>query len=289
MTTLTTDAPAKINLFLDVPGQRSDGYHDIETVFYPLPGLADTITVEIDRSPGVTIVCDNPAVPVDADNSCLRAAEAFAAVAGVRAAWRITIKKRIPVAAGLGGGSSDAAAVLRLLDRAHDAPLGIDALHAIAVRIGADIPFFLDASRPALAGGIGEELEPLPRVHPLPLVLLCPGFPVSAAWAYANLARMRRPPPPVRAAEFATLLPENSTAKLAAAVYNALEYAVFDKFPLVKILRDFLLKSGALCAHVSGSGPTVFGLFDDRIPDGIEKRARDTFGSFLGVWAAIPT
>lgn len=288
MTTLTAGAPAKINLFLDVLGKRSDGYHEIETVFYPLTDLADTIMIETDQAPEGTIICDDPAVPLDADNTCRRAAEAFVRAAGLPVSWRITIAKRIPVAAGLGGGSADAATVLLLLNQAHGNCLSIEALREIAVSIGADVSFFLDASCPALARGIGEKLEQLAPSRPLPLVLLCPGFPVSAAWAYANLDRVPRPSAPVRAAEFAAALQKGPLEELASATYNALEYAVLDKFPLVEMLRDFLMQAGALCAHVSGSGPTVFGLFNSPVPSGLADRARETFGPSLVVWSNPP-
>ncbi len=277
------ETPAKVNLFLDVLGRRDDGYHEIETLFYPFDVLTDTVVVEVMGEPGLNVVCDHPAVPEDARNTCFRAARAFAARAGVRESWRIVIEKRIPVAAGLGGGSSDAGAVLRLLNRACDDVLGPRELLAVARTIGADVPFFLDPSVPALGTGMGDVLTSVSVRHDLCVVLLAPGFPVSAAWAYANADRIPRPPAPAAAAEFAETLAGGTLEALAAQTYNALEFAILDKFPLVGMLREFLRGEGALAAHVSGSGPTVFGVFARPPAPGLAERARAVFGAELAV------
>jgi len=277
------ETPAKINLFLDVLGRRDDGYHEIATFFYPLPAPTDTIEVEVVDRAGVTVVCDHPAVPDDAENICIRAARAYAAAAGVPASWRIAIEKRIPVAAGLGGGSSDAGAVLRLLNRACGGVLNPQELLRVAATVGADVPFFLGPSVPALGTGTGTTLAPVPFRRDLCLVLLAPEFPVSAAWAYANLDRAPRPAARVSAAKFVETFSGGTLQALAAQMYNALEFAVGDKFPLVGLLREFLDGEGALATHVSGSGPTVFGIFAEPPAPGLAERVGAVFGSELTV------
>ena len=176
----------KINLFLRVTGCRADGYHTLETLFLPLDSPADELTVEFAAAPGIVLECGDRELAGNA-NLAYRAAERYAAASGIRPSWNIRLEKRIPVAAGLGGGSADAAAVLTLLER-HYGALGAEGLKRLARSLGADVPFFLDR-RPMVGRGIGDELTPLagalPKLH---FMLVNPGFPVSAKWAYDHLA-----------------------------------------------------------------------------------------------------
>jgi 4-diphosphocytidyl-2-C-methyl-D-erythritol kinase len=251
-------AIAKINLYLDVLGQRPDGYHEIATVFLPLTAPADVITLAAGPPGELRVTCDHPGVPEGAENLCWKAAAAFAQEARIEPAWRLAIEKHIPVAAGLGGGSSDAAAVLLALDRQYPGALPCGRLAEVAARLGADVPFFLKPE-PALGRGTGGVLTPVVCGSRLELVLANPGFPVSAAWAYGHRGRVPVPAAPSLEGML-TALADGTTAAVAALTYNALEYAVLDKFPIVRLLRDALLAQGCLCAHVSGSGPTVYGL-----------------------------
>ena len=264
------ESGGKINLFLRVTGCRADGYHTLETLFLPLTDPADEVTVEFAAAPGIALECGD-CEPVGKANLAYRAAELYAGETGIAPSWRIRLEKRIPVAAGLGGGSADAAAVLTLLER-HYGALDADRLKRLALRLGADVPFFL-YRRPMVGRGIGDELTPLagplPELH---LLLVNPGFPVSAKWAYDHFA--------TGAGEGATL--ERLLAALAARdwpgaaanIRNDLSPALWKKFPLLGMIRDELKALGAVGVEVSGSGPTLFALFRD----GGERAA--AFGEF---------
>ncbi len=256
--TITRSVPGKINLFLEVLGKRPDGYHDLRTVFLPVEEPQDEVTVSLRAEAGLEVFCDQPGVPGGEENICGRAARAFATAAAREPRWRIAIAKRIPVAAGMGGGSADAAATLLALNQLAGEPLDQPTLHQLAAKLGADVPFFLEP-RPALGEGIGDRLRPLSLGCDLGLVLVNPGFPVPVAWSYANLNRVPRPPAPACAALLEALAAGDMDG-IAAGVHNDLEYAVRDKFPLVEMLRARLLAAGCAAVAVSGSGPTLFGL-----------------------------
>lgn len=277
---LRTTAIGKINLYLDVLGRRADGYHEIATVFLPLTAPADVITVADGAAGELTVTCTHPGVPEGPGNLCWKAATAFAQAAHVSPSWRVSIEKHIPVAAGLGGGSADAAAVLLALNRLHEEPLPGGPLSRLAARLGADVPFFLNPV-PALGRGIGDVLTPVRCGRELDLVLINPGFPVPAAWAYAHRGRVAvRPAPPLE--PLLAALAAGDIEALAGLAWNALEFAVLDKFPLVAMLRDALLAAGCLCSHVSGSGPTVYGLCRPGTGPSVCARLGQEFGS--AVW-----
>lgn len=281
--TVTRSVPGKINLFLDVLGKRPDGYHDLRTVFLPVSEPVDELTVELLDQPGVEVVCAHPGVPCNETNVCWRAAQAFAEAAGVEPSWRIGIVKRIPVAAGMGGGSADAAATLLALNQMHSGCLPAATLHRLAAGIGADVPFFLDP-RPALGEGIGDRLRPVSLGCDLALVLVNPGFPVPVSWTYANLDRVPRPSAPDCAA-LLDALARGDRKGIAAGVHNALEYAVRDKFPLVEMIRAALLAAGCTAVAVSGSGPTLFGLVDGD-PETVAAAVRAEYGEEAWVQTA---
>ncbi len=254
----TARVSAKTNLYLDVLGARPDGYHDLATVLVPIPGLDDELTLEPRSAPGLELSCTAPGIPGDARNLVWQAAERFAAAAGVAPAWRFHLVKRIPAAAGLGGGSSDAAAALRLLQEACGKPLSREALLRLAAGLGADVPFFLDGV-PALAEGVGERLTPVPCARPVPLLLVNPLFPTPTPWAYQAVDRTPRPAaPPIR--DLLEALAAGDLRRLADATWNAFDFPLLAKFPLVGMLLESMRRHGCLCAHVSGSGSTLFGL-----------------------------
>lgn len=245
--------PAKVNLYLKVLGRREDGYHEVVSVMQPL-GLADVLTAQ--PALGLSLECDSPAVPSGPANLVWQAAEKFAARAGWRPAVRFRLAKRLPVAAGLGGGSSNAAAALHLLNLLAGAPLKLETLHPVAAELGADVPFFL-YGRPALARGIGTELTPL-DLPPYWYVLLNPGFPLSTRWVYGNLkleALSRAAPLAPEALDLAR--PETWVA-------NDLESVALEHYPVLQELKGRILRAGAKAAALSGSGPTLFGLFEEK-------------------------
>jgi 4-diphosphocytidyl-2-C-methyl-D-erythritol kinase len=208
----------------------------------------------------VEFQCSHPQVPATAENLCVKAAQAFAAASGVAPHWSITLEKRIPVAAGCGGGSSDAAAVLALLNRWHPDRLSPAELIGVARALGADVPYFLEGGA-AKATGIGEILEPVPSHLGGSLLLFNPLFPISAAWAYQNWARVARPGAPELAGLLAAMA-AGDAERAAAFTYNVFEAAIYRKFPLLAMIAQDLRDHGAWCARISGSGPTLFAMCD---------------------------
>lgn len=251
--------PAKINLYLQVTGRRPDGYHELETLFYPLHGLHDDVTLtRHDGQSGITMFAGNAALPCNDSNLCVRAVRAVCHHLEIPAdGWHISLQKNIPIAAGLGGGSSDAAAVLRQMQK--ELPLTDDILAEIALTLGADVPYFLDP-RPALATGIGEKLVPVNHLPArLPLLLAAPQFPVSAKWAYQHLEKISQQSS--GAADLITALRTGDLALAGALLRNDLAPAVEKKFPCLAMIRQEFERLGACGVLMSGSGPTMFGLF----------------------------
>ncbi len=245
---------AKINLFLKVLGTRTDGYHELETVFLPISGLCDDVTVTPSENAGLSISCNKPELETD-NNLCLKAARAFCSRTGLPQAFHVDLVKRIPVAAGLGGGSSDAAATLLQLNGFLQKPLPHDDLAKLAASIGADVPFFLDPT-PAAATGIGDILSPIAVSANLDVMVVSPGIPIPVKWAYDHCV----PQPAVTLGEFRQACASASAEEIAKLCHNDLEYAIFEKFPLIAMMREHLLAKGALTVHVSGSGSSLFAL-----------------------------
>lgn len=256
MSTYRSRAPAKVNLTLHVGGLREDGFHEIESLMVPL-SLADEVEVAIGGSEDGIEVPGRPELE-GPDNLCLRAVAAFRRRVGPAPGVKIRLFKEIPVAAGLGGGSSDAAAVLRALARDRGMALDDPRLQEAALEVGSDVPFFLRAE-PAVARGRGERLSPppfLPEV--LHLVLVHPPFGVSAGDAYRALAAERAgsiPPAPP------PLEPMHDAVAVSRRLQNDLQAPISARYP-IRPLLDELLEAGALGALMSGSGPTVFGVFE---------------------------
>lgn len=251
--------PGKINLFLKVTGKRPDGYHEIDTIFLPLKKPVDEITIS--HAPALSISSNNPSIPLNENNICFKAASEFAKIANIEPGWSINIKKEIPLSAGLGGGSSDAAAVLRGLCEMHPGEVKPETLHDIAVALGADVPFFLNP-KPAIAQGVGDELTSLSDVPEIPLVIVNPRFPVSAAWGYKNYVVADAGSSVDEAVQF---LRRGGWDKFDEVFCNDLQQAVFAKFPLMKMLKSSLLEAGAKFAGMSGSGPSLFAVCPDDI------------------------
>lgn len=258
---MTEQAPAKVNLALAVLGRRPDGYHDVDTVMHSLE-LADRVVVAVRDRPGIQVSCDNPAIPCDPGaNLGARAAVRLAAALGREPGLEIRIESRVPVAAGLGGGSAVAAAVLRACCRLWGVDVADAAVARAARETGADVTFCLHGGA-ARARGIGEVLSPLPAWSGLPVVLVAFPFGVSTAWAYAAFDRLDVAPR-VDVDAVAAALVRRDAAALARSLGNALEAVTARRHPEVSAARRALLEAGALGAVMSGSGPSVFGLFKD--------------------------
>jgi 4-diphosphocytidyl-2-C-methyl-D-erythritol kinase len=246
-------APAKLNVSLDVYGKRPDGYHDIRSVMVPV-SLYDEVTVE-EAPEGIAVECDTPGVPTDAANSCHLAAVLFREWAGVPRGVRIRLRKAIPAEAGLGGGSSDAAATLKGLSALTGKFPPPDVLLSMATRVGADVPFFTQGTA-ALVEGFGDRVSPMPWDIPFHAVIVLPPFGLSTREGYARLRRgVMEPPPEGRIPSFRDL------PALAASVRNDFEEAWAPVRPEIEGIKSELTAAGALAAGLSGSGSAVFGLF----------------------------
>jgi 4-diphosphocytidyl-2-C-methyl-D-erythritol kinase len=247
-------AAAKVNLTLEVLGRRADGYHEIATVMQTVD-LADRLTLE--DADGLELRTSAPDVPTDATNLALRAAVALRDAAGVHRGVRIRLDKRIPVAAGLGGGSTDAAAVLVGLNRLWRLRWPLGRLEGIATTLGMDVPFFLRGGT-ALGTGRGERLHPVAGPG-LALVLVNPGLGASTAETYGRVTSAMYTDGAHSRALLAALR-SRRTGRVAEHLCNGLEGAVGPVQQHVVKIKAALLAAGALGASMSGSGPTVFGL-----------------------------
>jgi 4-diphosphocytidyl-2-C-methyl-D-erythritol kinase len=251
--------PAKINLYLDVFGKRQDGYHELRTVMQAID-LCDTIAIdELEES--IVVSCDLPSLPVDARNLCWRAADAMRRHVRRRGGIRIALAKRIPVSAGLGGGSSDAAGVLRGLNEIWGCGLPPEELEGIGAGLGSDVPFFIRGGA-ALCAGRGERVIAIKDAPSYAYVLVTPPIAVPTAGVYAGLASaMSRPP--LGEDDFLSAFASGDPVRLSGALYNRLEASVGPHTREVTRLKEALRRHGALGACMSGSGPSVFGIAMD--------------------------
>jgi 4-diphosphocytidyl-2-C-methyl-D-erythritol kinase len=249
-------SPAKINLFLQITGKRPDGYHELFSLMCCVD-LFDTILLQFGLK-NIRIESSHHQLPLDDTNLAYRAAAVFFRALKVNEGLKIFIDKSIPVAAGLGGGSSNAASVLMGLNQHYGYPFSKQQLMSMGLGIGADVPFFI-YGKPALASGIGEKLEPYPGHLSFHFVLVYPGFMVSTGEVFQNLnlgltkceKKFKKP--------FSIKIDFNPGLHL----FNDLESVTASEHPVITSIKDELLIHGALGALMSGSGPTVFGLFSD--------------------------
>jgi 4-diphosphocytidyl-2-C-methyl-D-erythritol kinase len=253
--TYSIKAPAKVNIRLKVTGIRPDGYHELVSIIVPI-GLFDILELHVPFDGRIQITCKDTDVPSDRSNLIYRAAESFMYQTGLDEGASINLQKNIPVAAGLGGGSSDAASTLSALNRIHSNPLSDSDLHALAVKLGADVPFFLNC-RPSLATGIGEILEPIPNWPELWYIIIVPPFKISTSWAYRNLKLG------LTTDEYTYIFEtlRKGTYSISRILENDLEKVTSASFPIINTLKKSLMDAGAEGAIMSGSGPSVFGIF----------------------------
>jgi 4-diphosphocytidyl-2-C-methyl-D-erythritol kinase len=255
MQTITTPAWAKINLGLFVVGRRPDGYHNILTVFHRI-NLCDEILFR--TSDTLEVVTDTPEAPSGERNICFKAATLVREAAGVARGAHISIRKNIPVGAGLGGGSADAAAVLLHLPLLWGVMLDEGQLRSLALRLGSDVPYFLGQGS-AIASGRGECLEYFELDLPFTILLCHPGIHVSTAWAYTQVRPVDRSSP----AELKGVLLEGlrSPARLREQLINDFESPVCAAHPAVRSIKEEMIAGGAAFASMSGSGSSVYGFF----------------------------
>jgi 4-diphosphocytidyl-2-C-methyl-D-erythritol kinase len=262
---LEKKSPCKINLLLNILGGRPDGFHELETILHPV-NVCDRLTFERDAH-GVKLTCNDATLPTDGQNLIHRATTAFLQAARITDGVRIHLDKKIPLAAGLGGGSGNAATTLLALNELFDQPLVLEKLHKLATALGSDVPFFLQ-NRPALATGRGEKIQPLdffPALRDKVFLLIHPGFGIATAWAYENLARF---PAALkgkkgRAQKLISLLQTNDLKMASKEFYNSLEAPALEKFPVLALFQEFLRANGAHAALMSGSGSTTFAIVEN--------------------------
>ena len=281
----TVRATGKINLFLFITGRLPNGYHELETLFVPLPGPADTLVFRSSgRESGLRVCCDTPGID-SGRNTLTRAYALYAEASGFAPAVDVELVNGIPHGAGLGGGSADGAAVLLWLQRHAPQPLPEEKMTALAARVGADVPFFLKG-RPCLAEGIGEKLSEVESgVEGMSCVLVCPHVHVDTAWAYAAWdAEMMS----FSLTEKTKADKNNRSSYQSFYGKNDFEPVVFAAHPELAALKMQLLREGADIAGMSGSGSALFGLF--RNPERAAQAVRtlrergeeaEVFGPFL--------
>ena len=285
---MTRTSPCKVNLLLNILRRRTDGFHELETVMQPV-ALHDEL--ELNRGgTSIALTCDHPDLPTDGRNLVHRAAEAFRSAAGIPDGLHIHLRKKLPLAAGLGGGSANAACTLRALNDLFDQPLDAAALRRLAAGLGSDVPFFLQDG-PALATGRGETIQSVPAFRAFQgqhIILVHPGFGISTAWAYGQLVHH---PEALngrsgRAAELVDLLQAGDLRVAGRAFYNSLEAPALLKFPILALYQEFFREQGAAAALMSGSGSTTFAIVGTRAE---AERALDLFYTQFGQegWTAI--
>ena len=262
---LQKKSPCKVNLLLNVLGQRPDGFHELETVMQPV-NLCDEMSFERGGS-GIQLSCSHPELPTDSKNLVHRAATAFLAAAKISDGIRIHLQKNLPLAGGIGGGSANAAVTFSALNELFGSPLPPEKLHELAATLGSDIPFFLH-DQPALATGRGEKvrlLETFPALRGKAFLLVNPGFGISTPWSYQNLARFpeAKNGQAGRAEKLISLLQSADLRTAADEFYNSLEAPAFDKFPVLSLYKNFLRENGALVSLMSGSGSTTFAIAEN--------------------------
>lgn len=269
MRTSVFPAPAKLNLFLAVTGRRSDGFHDLVSVAAPV-GLCDLLHVE--PAAGFSLTCDDSAVPLDDTNLVLKAAQVFQRATGWKGGATFFLEKRIPMGAGLGGGSSDGAAALRALNELAGKPLEPLALEKLGAEIGSDCALFLRGG-PVVMRGRGERIEALPpsaaaRLSGRRVLIFKPPFGISTPWAYARLAA-GAPQSYLPAAEAEARLASwinDAHAPLEALLFNNMEGPAFEKFVALPVLLAKLRAVFGYVPRMSGSGSACFALLPDDAP-----------------------
>ena len=280
-------APAKLNIRLKIIGRRPDGYHELVSIMAPVD-LCDRLELRLIEDPRIDITCRGFSAPANADNLASRAARAFFSRIGWKQGLSIALTKRIPVAAGLGGGSSDAASILMALNEiiCVSNPLSPEEMAELALKLGADVPFFLRCG-PCIARGIGEMLEPIGKWPPLCYVIVMPGISVSTASVYAALdgPAIQSVNGDKREIELTTdeyyFIIRNlkkTPMEVCRLLENDLERVTVSRFPVIREVKQALMDAGAVGALMSGSGPSVFGIFESKSKALHAKSILDTAG-----------
>jgi 4-diphosphocytidyl-2-C-methyl-D-erythritol kinase len=278
----------KVNLLLNIVGRRADGFHELESIMQPV-NVHDQLTFERTTCE-VKLSCNHTNLPADSRNLVHRAATAFLQAAKISDGVKIHLEKKIPLSAGLGGGSGNAATTLLALNELFGQPFVSAKLCEIAATLGSDIPFFLQ-NKPALAIGRGEKIQPLenfPALTGKAFLLIHPGFGISTPWAYQNLSRF---PTALngqngRAQKLISELQSGDLRAASGGFYNSLEAPVLEKFPVLALFQEFLRAHGALAALMSGSGSTTFAICENvSAAESLAEKFKPMFGR--NCWTAV--
>jgi len=282
--TLRLQSFAKINLGLRILDRRPDGYHNIESVMTPVLPCDE---IMLTTSPEISMTCDDSGLACDDGNLCMRAAHILRQESGITDGVRIHLQKRIPVGAGLGGGSSDAAAVLRGLCQLWNLKIQQQSLTPLAAQIGSDVPFFLRANSAAVSGR-GEAVEYFDLDIPYWIVIVYPGIHCSTAWAYSEIDKLRKGPHGKESSisnPFKERLVRdlNFPDRLKSWLKNDFEEIIIRAYPLVEKIRHELYRQGAVFTQLSGSGSSLYAFFDD------EEQAMNVCSSVEGEFGVFLT
>ncbi len=280
MNKYSINANAKINISLDVVNKRPDGYHNLCMVMQSV-SLYDRLTIETGVGSGIEMTSNLKYLPTDRRNLVVSAAELFYSVSGIKCdGLRIELEKKIPVTAGLAGGSTDAAATLRLLNKAYNTGYSSEQLRAMAVTLGSDIPYCIIGGT-ALAEGIGDKLTPLPLIPHCYIVICKPAFSVSTPYVFSkiNASKIVLRPDTKGILE---CISSSDLSGISRRLYNVLEEVTGSEHTVIGEIKSTMLGSGALGSVMSGSGPTVFGIFESSVSakkayDALHPQFSDTF------------
>jgi 4-diphosphocytidyl-2-C-methyl-D-erythritol kinase len=278
-------SPAKINLTLEIIQKLPNGFHALRSVVMKTENVKDEIDIIFnDKKKGIKIVCDDKSIPLDEKNICWKAAESFFEASGKRVGIEIRIKKRIPALAGLGGGSSNGAAVFLALNKYFKNPLNQKTLVKIAAEVGKDIPIFLSETRSVFMSGAGEKILAIKNFPKLHILLVNPRGEIGTGWAYSKLdKRMWYMQDKKRKNISRQMLEEAKKPKnIGSLLYNDFTPVAEEKFPVVSEIKNFLLAFGSLGISITGKGPTVFGIFKSRKElDMAQKNIRKKYPKFF--------
>ncbi len=285
---MNVTAPAKINLYLKVINKCEDGYHNIETLFERI-SILDHISVEISENDSTSIECDHPQVPTGPDSLLSKTVESFKKAAGIKHNFNISLKKTIPIGAGLGGGSSDAAAVLNGLNEITGYPLEKKVLMKIGGELGADIPFFITNHKMATGTGRGDVITKVENVPDVWHILINPPFEVSTRDVYSKVVPFGLTKSRGIDRMVTDFLKGGDIEAIGRNLHNDLQDIVLEEYPVLKKVVLEIKKTGASGVLLSGSGPTVFGVFDKQQVFKAEKELKKIFTAEKGwrVYAAF--
>lgn len=262
MQKIDLDAPAKINLTLDVLHRRQDGYHELEMIMQTIK-LKDRVSVRVIPEQAIQIFTDHIKLPIDGRNIAYKAAKMMIDEFKIDSGLKITLHKKIPVAAGLAGGSSNAAAVIMAVNELFELKKTKDELMVLGKRIGADVPFCIQRGT-ALATGIGEKLEVLNKIPKLSLLLVKPPYAVSTKEVYSRLDISHIKQRPKTKAMIESIARQD-VGGIATHLCNVLEEVTLELHPELKEIKKTLIQKGAMGSLMSGSGPTIFGIFENKV------------------------